>query len=59
MVNNKLKKKLSMIPEIRNEFIYGKKSIYEGMGKDKKVVGISEENSDWCIGAINNNFDEK
>ena len=53
------KKKLSMIPEIRNEFIYGKKSIYEGMGKDKKVVGISEENSDWCIGAINNNFDEK
>lgn len=53
------KKKLSMIPEIRNEFVYGKKSIYEGFGKDKHVVGISEEDSEWCIGAIKNGFDEK
>lgn len=53
------KKKLSMIPEIRNEFVYGKKSIYEGVGKEKQVVGISDEDSDWCIGAIRNGFDEK
>lgn len=50
------KKKIKMIPEIRNEFIYGKESIFN----DKhEVIGKSESNSKWCAGAVNNNFTEE
>lgn len=50
------KKKIKQIPEIQNEFVYGKKSIYD---KEGNVIGISEENSDYCIGAVNNGFSEE
>lgn len=50
------KKKIKQIPEIENEFIYGKKSIYND--KDE-IIGVSDENSDYCIGAINNGFSEE
>lgn len=50
------KKRHDMIPEIRNEFIYGKKSLYD---EDHKVIGISEENSPYCNGAVNNGFSEE
>jgi DNA polymerase III subunit alpha len=49
------KKLLKKIPEIRNEFLYGKQSIF----KDDKVVGISDEDSIYCIGAQRNGFDLK
>ena len=47
------KKKVKQIPEIRNEFIYGKKSLYD---EDHNVIGMSEEDSNNCIGAIRNGF---
>jgi DNA polymerase-3 subunit alpha len=47
------KKKVKMIPEIRNEFIYGKKSLFDN---DHNVIGISEEPSDYCEGAINRGY---
>lgn len=50
------KKKTDLIPEVRNEFIYGKKSLYD---KDGKVIGVSDEDSPNCIGAIRNGFEEK
>ena len=50
------KKKLDKIPEVRNEFIYGKKSIKDENGK---VIGLSEEDSDNCKGAINLGFSEE
>ena len=50
------KKLLKKIPEIRNEFIYGKKSIFDN---DENVIGISQENSPYCIGAVNNGFTEE
>lgn len=43
------KKKIDKIPEIKNEFIYGKKSVFN---EDGKVVGISKEDSNYCTGAI-------
>lgn len=47
------KKKVKMIPEIRNEFIYGKTSQFN----DKhEVIGMSNENSKWCTGALNHGF---
>lgn len=49
------KKLIDKIPEIRNEFVYGKKSVYDDKGK---VIGISNEDSDYCIGAVRNGFDE-
>lgn len=49
------KKVLAKIPEIKNEFIYGKKSVFD---KDGKVIGRSEENSDYCKGAIPLNYEE-
>lgn len=52
VVAKKLKKK---IPEIRNEFVYGKKSLYD---KDGNVTGVSDEDSPYCIGAVRNGFDE-
>lgn len=53
VIAKKLKNK---IPEIKNEFIYGKKSIYDS---DDKVIDISEEDSEYCIGAIKNGFSEE
>lgn len=50
------KKKAKDIPELRNEFIYGKKSIRDEEGH---VIGISEEDSDWCIGCVRNGFSEE
>lgn len=52
VVAKKLKKK---IPEIRNEFVYGKQSEYD---KDGNVIGLSTEDSPYCSGAIANGFDE-
>lgn len=54
VVNNKLKKKVKMIPEIKNEFIYGKKSIFD---EDHNVIGMSDEPSDYCEGAVNRGYD--
>lgn len=47
------KKKVKLIPEIRNEFIYGKQSIYNEKGD---VIGVSEEDSKYCIGAVNRGY---
>ena len=52
-VAKKIKK---VIPEIRNEFVYGKKSLYN---EDGEVIGVSEEDSPYCIGAVRNGFDEE
>lgn len=49
------KKLLKKIPEIRNEFVYGKQSIFDENGV---VIGIAEEDSEFCIGAVKNGFDE-
>lgn len=49
-------KKVKMIDEIENEFIYGKKSIYD---EDHHVIGISEEDSEHCTGAIAHGFTEE
>jgi DNA polymerase-3 subunit alpha len=43
-----------MIPEIKNEFIYGKKSIFD---EDHNVIGMSDEPSDYCEGAVNRGYD--
>lgn len=50
------KKKVKLIPEIRNEFIYGKKSKYDD---NKNVIGVSEEDSPYCKGAINRGYSEE
>lgn len=50
------KKKIKQIPEIQNEFIYGKKSIFDD---DGNVTGISEEDSKYCKGCIENGFSEE
>lgn len=50
------KKLLNKIPEIRNEFIYGKASIFD---ENHNVIGISDEPSKSCVGAINNGFSEE
>lgn len=47
------KKRLKQIPEIRNEFIYGKKSLFN---EKHEVIGISEEPSDYCTGALAHGF---
>ena len=52
----KLKKKHKMIPEIRNEFIYGKQSTKDN---DGNVTGMLDKNSKYCKGAVNNNFTEE
>ena len=48
------KKKVKMIPEIKNEFIFGKKSIFD---ENHNVIGISEEPSDYCEGALARGYD--
>lgn len=45
-LGKKLKKK---IPEIKNEFIYGKQSNYD---EDHNVIGMSNEPSQYCIGTL-------
>lgn len=50
------KKLVKKIPEIRNEFVYGRKSIFDEEGT---VIGVSDEKSPYCIGAINNGFSEE
>ena len=49
-------KNLKKIPEIKNEFVYGKKSIFN---KDEGVYIISSESSDYCKGAVNMGFSEE
>lgn len=50
-LGKKLKKK---IPEIRNEFIYGKQSTYD---EDHNVTGMSDEPSPYCEGALARGYD--
>lgn len=50
------KRLLDKIPEVKNEFVYGKKSIYD---EDGKVIGISDEDSPLCVGSIRNGFSEE
>lgn len=52
-LGKKLKKK---IPEIRNEFIYGKKSEYD---EDHNVIGIKDEPSEYCEGSIARGYSEE
>ena len=47
------KKKVKMIPEIRNEFIYGKKSKFD---ENHNVIGISDEHSSYCVGALSRGY---
>ena len=47
---------VKLIPEVRNEFIYGKASLYD---EHHEVIGVSEENSIWCKGAVNNGYSEE
>lgn len=49
------KKNKKVIPEVRNEFIYGKKSLYDEEGN---VCGISEEDSPNCEGCIKRGYKE-
>lgn len=49
----KLRKK---IPEIRNEFVYGKKSLYD---EDHNVIGMSQDDSEYCEGCITRGFTEQ
>ncbi len=48
------KKKKKMIPEIKNEFIYGKKSTYD---EDHNVTGVKDEPSPYCIGSLAKGFE--
>lgn len=50
------KKLVKKIPEVRNEFIYGKKSIFD---EDHNVIGISEEASEYCEGCIARGYSEE
>ena len=50
------KKKVKMIPEIRNEFVYGKASQFN---ENHEVIGMSEDNSKWCVGAINHGYTQE
>jgi DNA polymerase-3 subunit alpha len=45
-LGKKLKKK---IPEIKNEFIYGKQSVYD---EDHNVIGMNEDASPYCVGSL-------
>lgn len=50
-LGKKLKKK---IPEIRNEFIYGKTSEYD---EDHNVIGMKDEPSPYCAGGLARGYD--
>lgn len=43
------KKKMKLIPEIKNEFIYGKQSEYD---EDHNVIGVKNEASPYCEGSL-------
>lgn len=50
------KKVKKMIPEIENEFIYGKDSVKDD---NDNVIDISDKPSKYCSGSLNNGFDEE
>lgn len=50
------KKDVKKIPEIRNEFVYGKKSIFD---KNGEISRMSDEHSEYCKGAVNMGFTEE
>lgn len=52
-MGKKLKKK---IPEIRNEFIYGKGSVYD---EDHNVIGMSQEPSPYCKGGLARGYSQE
>ena len=52
-LGKKLKKK---IPEIRNEFIYGKQSEYD---EDHNVIGMKDEPSPYCIGSLAKGYSQE
>lgn len=47
------KKKRKMFPEIKNEYIYGVKSVYDN---DGNVIGKSDEPSPYCVGCLARGF---
>lgn len=58
------KKKVDLFPEIKNEFLYGKKSIYakenpNDPNSKEVVVGLSTEDSPYCEGAQARGYDLK
>ena len=52
-LGKKLKKK---IPEIKNEFIYGKQSEYD---EDHNVIGIKDEPSPYCVGSLARGYSQE
>jgi DNA polymerase-3 subunit alpha len=52
-LGKKLKKK---IPEIKNEFIYGKQSEYD---EDHNVIGIKDEPSEYCVGSLARGYSQE
>lgn len=52
-LGKKLKKK---IPEIKNEFIYGKQSTYD---EDHNVTGIKDEPSPYCVGSLARGYSQE
>ena len=52
-LGKKLKKK---IPEIRNEFIYGKASEYD---EDHNVIGMKNEPSPYCVGGLARGYSQE
>lgn len=50
------KKKVKMIPEIRNEFVYGKASEFN---EKHEVIGLSDKKSPYCEGSIARGFSEE
>jgi DNA polymerase-3 subunit alpha len=52
-LGKKLKKK---IPEIKNEFIYGKQSEYD---EDHNVIGTKDEPSPYCVGSLARGYSQE
>ena len=52
-LGKKLKKK---IPEIKNEFIYGKQSDYD---EDHNVIGMKDEPSPYCVGSLARGYSQE
>jgi len=52
-LGKKLKKK---IPEIKNEFIYGKQSEYD---EDHNVIGMKNEPSQYCVGSLARGYSQE
>jgi DNA polymerase-3 subunit alpha len=50
------KKLVKKIPEVRNEFLYGKKSIFD---ENHNVIGISNEPSEYCSGCLARGYSEE